>query len=54
MIEKQSDELYDNIGLIEADEIVDADNDTLSKRGEMATSIVTVLGNALAKEEGWI
>lgn len=54
MNEKESNDLYDELGLIEADEIVIADEGSLSPRGKMATGIVNVLGNALAKDEGWI
>ena len=50
---EQADTIYDEIGLMEADEIVLADDGPLSSRGEMASSIVTALGNALAEDEGW-
>lgn len=49
-----ADSLYDEIGLIEADEVILANGGPLSRRGKLATSIVTVLGNALAKDMGWI
>lgn len=50
----EADHLYDEIGLIEADEILLAEDGPLSHRGELAAGIVTVLGNALAEDMGWI
>lgn len=49
-----ADSLYDEIGLIEADEVISANGGPLSRRGKLAASIVTVLGNALAEDMGWI
>ncbi len=54
MDDKDADAVYDEIGLIEADEIISAGDGSLSNRGKLATDIVTILGNALAEDMGWI
>ncbi len=45
--------LYDKLCDIEVDETIEAGDGDLSERGEMAVSIVTVVGNALAEAEGF-
>jgi len=45
-------EIYDKLCDIEVDETIAAGEDALSKRGEMAVSIVNIVGNAMAETEG--
>lgn len=50
--EDELDELYDRLCEIEIDETMSCDDGKLSERGDTASSIVTVLGNEIAKSQG--
>lgn len=52
--EKDLNELYDNLGFVEADEIVEAGNDPLSPRGKLVCSIVTKIGELFRVHEDGI
>ena len=50
--EVQLDELYDKLCDIEVEETMNSNDGVLSERGDVASSIVTVLGNEIAKSQG--
>ena len=52
MDDESFSDIYDRICDIEVDETLNAGEGEMSERGEMAVSIVTVVGNAMAETEG--
>lgn len=52
MPEAELDGLYDKLCDIEVEETIKSDDGKLSERGDTASSIVTVLGNEIAKSQG--
>ena len=52
--EEFNDRIYEPMCEIEIEEVPDDDDEPESERCIMASDIVTVLGNSLAKANGWL